>query len=112
MLISLMPATNLRGVIFFTQVVAKALAAYTNECAWAHIQHDQEYANEQGRWKNIDSREILGLVALIICMNVVNAPRLANCRSTAHLFAHGTSQLFHTLSQNLHSNDTNCLTMD
>ena len=40
-------------------------------------------------------------VALIIYMNVVNVPRLADCRSTAHLFAHGTSQLFQTLSPKL-----------
>ena len=101
MLISLMPATNWRGVIFlavFTQVDAKAIAAYTNEYAWAHTDHNQEYANEQGGWTNTDSREILGLVAFIIYMNVVKVVCVADCMSTARLLAHGTSQLFQTLS--------------
>ena len=51
-----------------------------------HIEHNQEYANEQGGWTNTDSRDILGLVALIIYMNVVKVPRLDDCRSTARLF--------------------------
>ena len=63
------------------------------------------YANEQGGWTNTDCREILGLVALIIYMNVMKVPRLADCRSTTmSLFALGTSQLFQTVSP------TNCFT--
>ena len=85
-------------LLFFTEVVAKAIAASTNEYAWAHTDHNEEYANEQSGWTNTDSKEILGLVALIMYMNVVGVLRLADCRLTAHLFAHGTLQLFQTLS--------------
>ena len=47
-------------------------------------------------WTTTDSGEILGLVALTIYMNVVKVPCVADCGSTACLFAHGMSQLFQT----------------
>ena len=65
MLNSLMPATNLRGVIFllfFTQVVAKAIAAYTNKYAWAHIAHNQEYAENKVDGQTLTEEKYLDLL--------------------------------------------------
>ena len=50
MFISLIPASNLWGVIFLAVLYAsccQAIEASTNEYAWAHIEHNQEHAKNK-----------------------------------------------------------------
>ena len=66
--------------------------------AWAHIEHNQEYAKNKVDEQALTVEKYLDLFALTVYMNVVKVPCLADCASTACLFVHGMSQLFQTLS--------------
>ena len=117
MLISLMPATNLPGVIFLavlyaTQVVAKAIAAYTNEYAWAHTEHNQEYAKNKVDGKTLTVEKYLDVLLSLSTWTWWRFPVLPTA-GQPHVFLHMERRnCFRLHHQNLQPNDTNFLCID
>ena len=65
MIISLMPASNLCDVIFLVVLYGsccQAIAASTNEYAWAHIEHNQEHAKNKVDGQTLTVEKYLDLL--------------------------------------------------